>query len=182
MENGYHWGFSFRKRYARWKKKKKNSWKHYLEGVQSLYLCIFSMLLVLERWLLWSASPRLFYHSASLDLNHGKDWQEIKEWKKKEARVFINPFPSMPSHNALAGAELLHHLSSAIGAHVPRRFSYVWLFVGPLPASLWTVVHEAALPVRFSRQDYWSGLPCPLPGLLWVGGSFTFTTVFTSFW
>ena len=26
------------------------------------------------------------------------------------------------------------------------------------------VVHEAPLSVRFSRQEYWSGLPCPPPG------------------
>ena len=28
----------------------------------------------------------------------------------------------------------------------------------------WTVVHQAPLSVGFSRQDYWSGLPFPLPG------------------
>ena len=28
----------------------------------------------------------------------------------------------------------------------------------------WTVAHQALLPRRFSRQDYWSGLPFPLPG------------------
>ena len=28
----------------------------------------------------------------------------------------------------------------------------------------WTVVHQAPLSVGFSRQGYWSGLPCPPPG------------------
>ena len=28
----------------------------------------------------------------------------------------------------------------------------------------WTVAHEAPLSVGFSRQEYWSGLPCPPPG------------------
>ena len=28
----------------------------------------------------------------------------------------------------------------------------------------WTVVHQAPLSVEFSRQEYWSGLPCPPPG------------------
>ena len=29
---------------------------------------------------------------------------------------------------------------------------------------LWTVTHQAPLSMGFSRQKYWSGLPCPLPG------------------
>ena len=28
----------------------------------------------------------------------------------------------------------------------------------------WTVVHQAPLSMEFSRQEYWSGLPCLLPG------------------
>ena len=41
------------------------------------------------------------------------------------------------------------------------RFSCVWLFV-----TLWTAAHQAPLSVGFSRQEYWSGLPCPPPGFL----------------
>ena len=29
-----------------------------------------------------------------------------------------------------------------------------------------TVAHQAPLFMGFSRQEYWSGLPCPLPGYL----------------
>ena len=36
--------------------------------------------------------------------------------------------------------------------------SCVWLFVSP-----WTVVHQAPLPMRFPRQEYWSVLPFPSP-------------------
>ena len=39
------------------------------------------------------------------------------------------------------------------------RFSYVRLF-----AILWTVAHQVPLSMGFSRQEYWSGLPCPPPG------------------
>ena len=28
----------------------------------------------------------------------------------------------------------------------------------------WTVAHEVPLSKGFSRQEYWSGLPCPPPG------------------
>ena len=33
-----------------------------------------------------------------------------------------------------------------------------------LLATLWTVAHQAPLSMGFSRQEYWSGLPCPPPG------------------
>ena len=39
--------------------------------------------------------------------------------------------------------------------------SCVWLFVTP-----WTVARQAPLSIGFSRQEYWSGLPCPPPGNL----------------
>ena len=38
-------------------------------------------------------------------------------------------------------------------------FSSVLLF-----ATLWSVAHQAPLPMGFSRQEYWSGLPYPPPG------------------
>ena len=31
-------------------------------------------------------------------------------------------------------------------------------------ATLWTVAHQAPPSMRFSRQEYWSGLPFPSPG------------------
>ena len=31
-------------------------------------------------------------------------------------------------------------------------------------ATPWTVAHQAPLPMGFSRQEYWSGLPFPSPG------------------
>ena len=38
------------------------------------------------------------------------------------------------------------------------RFSRVWLFV-----TTRTAAHQTPLPMGFSRQEYWSGFPCPLP-------------------
>ena len=40
-----------------------------------------------------------------------------------------------------------------------ESLSRVWLFAAP-----WTVAHLASLSMGFSRQEYWSGLPCPSPG------------------
>ena len=31
-------------------------------------------------------------------------------------------------------------------------------------ATLWTTAHQALLSMAFSKQEYWSGLPCPSPG------------------
>ena len=36
------------------------------------------------------------------------------------------------------------------------HFSHVWPF-----ATLWTIALQAPLSMTFSRQEYWSGLPCP---------------------
>ena len=40
-----------------------------------------------------------------------------------------------------------------------KSFSRVRLFVTP-----WTVVYQAPPSTRYSRQEYWSGLPLPSPG------------------
>ena len=51
-------------------------------------------------------------------------------------------------------------------ACVLSHFSRVWVFT-----TLWSVVHRAPLSMRFSRQEYWRGLPHPTPGNLPDQGS-----------
>ena len=46
-----------------------------------------------------------------------------------------------------------------IDNNVLSHFSHVQLFATP-----WTVAHQAPLSQGFSRQVYWSGLPCLPPG------------------
>ena len=41
-----------------------------------------------------------------------------------------------------------------------KSFSRVWLF-----ATLWTAAYQAPLSMGFSRQEYWSGVPSPSPGM-----------------
>ena len=59
--------------------------------------------------------------------------------------------------------EALGHRGSVAAA--PRlqgcliRFSCVQLFV-----TQWTIAHQAPLSKGFSREEYWSRLPCPPPG------------------
>ena len=40
-----------------------------------------------------------------------------------------------------------------------NSFSHIRLFATP-----WTVAYQAPLSMKFSRQEYWSGLPYPSPG------------------
>ena len=101
----------------------------------------------------------------------------------------IHPQPTQPCNNSLGFAGLAtvaeghrsasHCWAAASGCHlhpvpsctlpavhsiimhvcVLSRFSHVRLCTTP-----WTVAHLAPLSVGFSRQEYWSGLPCPPPG------------------
>ena len=43
--------------------------------------------------------------------------------------------------------------------HAQSHFSRVQLFATP-----WTIAHQAPLSMRFSKQEYWSGLPFLTPG------------------
>ena len=50
-------------------------------------------------------------------------------------------------------------LSICVSVCVPSHFSHVWLC-----ATLWPVAPQAPLSMEVSRQEYWSGSPCPPPG------------------
>ena len=57
---------------------------------------------------------------------------------------------------------------SLIRDHVRRLSSHIAgynavLLLGPF-VTPWTIACQASLSMRFSRQEYWSGLPCPPPG------------------
>ena len=62
-------------------------------------------------------------------------------------RAQLRGLPQLSNH------VLLHTLCCMLSC-----FSHVQLFV-----TLWTVAHHAPLSMGFSRQEYWSGLPCPPP-------------------
>ena len=54
---------------------------------------------------------------------------------------------------------VLFPLHTQVCICVLSRFIRVRLFV-----ILWTLAQQAPLSMAFSRQEYWSGLPCPPPG------------------
>ena len=49
----------------------------------------------------------------------------------------------------------MHELNRCVLSY----FGHVQLCV-----TLWTVACQSPLSMEFSRQEYWNGLPCPLPG------------------
>ena len=53
-----------------------------------------------------------------------------------------------------------------LGIYVCQSLSHVQLFATP-----WTVALQAPLSIEFSRQEYWSGLAFPSPGLYLFYGS-----------
>ena len=76
--------------------------------------------------------------------------------KSASSKCTAPAVPRFPRHQGLTPTwwRLLVH--PCMHAH---RFSRVLLF-----ETLWTIAHQAPLSMGFSRQEYWSGLPCPLPG------------------
>ena len=57
--------------------------------------------------------------------------------------------------NVLSNTLIRHNICACVLSH----FSGVWLF-----ATLWTIARQAPPSMGFSRQEYWGGLPFPLPG------------------
>ena len=73
------------------------------------------------------------------------------------------PFPSSGNeHTSLASPALggrFFTTSTTCCCCCLSRFSRVRLFETP-----WTVALQVPVSMGFSRQEYWSGLPCPPPG------------------
>ena len=74
-----------------------------------------------------------------------------KTWKQFKFSLTDNSFQKIWYINIYKGP-VLFCLS---------HFRHVPLFVTP-----WTVAYQAPLSMGFSRQEYWSGLPCPPAGNL----------------
>ena len=89
----------------------------------------------------------------------------MEPWPLKSAWVWVLTLPS----TAMVLLKLLH-LSASISSFVIwEQFSAHMMCVLVVQSFLtlwlpWTVAHQAPLSMGFSRQEYWSGLPCPPPG------------------
>ena len=81
--------------------------------------------------------------------------EETREIK----RYFSPGLALLPSCWCSGVSSWLHFSLAARSGYALSRFSHVQLFATP-----WTAAHQALLSMRFSKQEYWSGLPCPPPG------------------
>ena len=79
-----------------------------------------------------------------------QNFMDIDFWRL----LFVPRFPWTPLAEVWKFSQALLRF-----AWVLSHFSRVRLFATP-----WTVVCKAPLSMGFSRQEYWSGLPCPPPG------------------
>ena len=57
------------------------------------------------------------------------------------------------------GKEVQERWLEKVSQLIVKSLIRVWLF-----ATLYTVAYQAPPSMGFSRQEYWSGLPCPSPG------------------
>ena len=91
-------------------------------------------------------------------------WLSPGKWNKKrlcyrELKKKVRKSPPYSRFPHLSeGTERDLHVWHLACMHA-KSLSRVWLF-----ATLWTVAHQTPLSMRFSRQEYWSGFPCPSPG------------------
>ena len=79
--------------------------------------------------------------------------------------------PAQPIHTRsgpgpLRGKSLCFHLRRETGLPSRTGLGAGGLVPKSCPTLVtpWTVARQAALSMGFSRQEYWSGLPCPPPG------------------
>ena len=76
-------------------------------------------------------------------------------WLKQLSMHFFNAW----SKSISSGVQQLCPEDSLISKVKVKLLSCVRLFAPP-----WTVAYQAPPSMRFSRQEYWSGLPFPSPG------------------
>ena len=83
--------------------------------------------------------------------------------------------PELPTGSCQFGGELSEIMSTLTLFPFPSQSCLLlcWFLLGNTWDTLicvrlfvtpWTVARQAPLSMRFSRQEHWSGLPCPPPG------------------
>ena len=69
--------------------------------------------------------------------------------------------------NKLCVCDFCHATISELGWKVKVKVSFAQSCLTVFP---WTRGHQASLSMEFSRQEYWSGLPFPSPGVFLTQG------------
>ena len=91
--------------------------------------------------------------------------------------LYLHPWPQCLAHKVGEGSLSIYWVNQQM-TYVSSRNNLAWERQGNsfcvcvshshvrLFATTWTVACQAPLFMLFSRQEYWSGLPCPSPGNL----------------
>ena len=91
----------------------------------------------------------------------------IKAFQLCDLRQVTSPSSKSASH-VKTGLIIIVPISRGscvcVCVHVHTRTCCVASVVSDSLRPLWTVAHQAPLSMEFSRQEYWSGVPCPPPG------------------
>ena len=81
----------------------------------------------------------------------------VISWKLGRGTIVLPEVTNFARHFKTAAIKYLQR--DMITLHACCHFSHVWLF-----ATLCTTALQPPLEGGFSRQEYWSGLSCSLPG------------------
>ena len=106
---------------------------------------------------LWLHTWTGVHTKAFLDLQpaNGRLW----DFLTSIITAWANSYSKSQPINAPSSPPPFLHIYLCLYRAVLSHFSRFWLF-----ATLWTVAHQAPLSMGFSRQEYWTGLPCPPRG------------------
>ena len=88
---------------------------------------------------------------------HGRLWWFLK--KLNRISLWPSNFSARYMPQRIENRYLNKYFFTDIHVRLLSCFSHVQLSAAP-----WTADHQAPLSVGFSRQECWSGLPCPPPG------------------
>ena len=89
-----------------------------------------------------------------------KQESRLSPWKRRNAKRVFSMTSAFSWQNSISLCPASFCTPIYIMcASVLNHFSCIRLFATP-----WTVVYQAPLSTRFSRQEYWSGLLCPPAG------------------
>ena len=81
-----------------------------------------------------------------------------------------NKFSQVFPQDLMKKSEVIGQSTMLLLLLLLSRFSRVRLFATP-----WTAAYQAPLPMGFSRQEYWNGVPLPSPNLLYYSSNITIT-------
>ena len=111
---------------------------------------LHSLLFQMENRVKQDQSSRWIVNQDTIKCNYNYDYKDmlVKDSLVLNIHFFLN---SLLTDLALS--------FNALCARMLSCFSHVQLFV-----ILWTVASQAPLTMWFSRQEYWSGSPCPFLG------------------